>query len=428
MRLPIVAALLVAAARAAAQGAVTQEPAGPVATPEERGGPAPTKWGCTEASVDLPVFLPRARNGAPTPIPPAPLGEDLGELLLGLPFSHLKPHNLSLAPDQVAFAEHEFCTRDAELVCATATERERIVADVTRRIARISSNPTLSAVARAATVHVREDLAQGRIPLVFFNTALHNGPTAAVIRYRDPRGGRWVLGMAFANNFTSAREDALFLDGVFLQEMVHYDDVAFLPDPMRCYESNMEIRGHHAMILYWLSVASGHESTHPRILRALSAGLDVNSSRATWYRYLNQVEKTDFRIEDQLVSLEFHTLPSLSTERGEDQRFLGQLADVVSSALTKATHVRRYVRTLPADSINSDARVMSAVARIVPRVMLRYEHVRGDLRDTDGLTRGIAMASQIRAIRLSLDALGSAMGALAADPDFRRKSDLVGVD
>ena len=71
---------------------------------------------------------------------------------------------------------------------------------------------------------------------------------------------------------------------------------------------------------------------------------------------------------------------------------------------------------------------MSAVARIVPRVILRYEHVRSDLRDTDGLTRGIAMASQIRAIRLSLDALGSAMGALAADPDFRRKSDLVGVD
>jgi hypothetical protein len=232
--------------------------------------------------------------------------------------------------------------------------------------------------------------------------------------------------MAFARDFAGAHDDVAFLDGVLLQEMVHYDDVSFLPDPMRCYESNMEIRGHYAMILYWKDLPPGSETAHPRIRLAITAGLTATSSRSAWYRYLNQVERTDFRVQDRLVSLEYHTLPALSSERTEDQRFLGQLSEIVSGALARAANLRRNVARLPSDSINADARVISAVASLVPRVMLRYEHMRSDLREPDGGTRGQTMTTQISAIRLSLDALSSLMGILASDPDFQRKSDFAG--
>jgi hypothetical protein len=54
------------------------------------------------------------------------------------------------------------------------------------------------------------------------------------------------LAIAFARDFISSAENGLFLDGVIVQEIVHYDDLSFLPDPLRCYQSNIEIRGHHA--------------------------------------------------------------------------------------------------------------------------------------------------------------------------------------
>jgi hypothetical protein len=209
---------------------------------------------------------------------------------------------------------------------------------------------------------------------------------------------------------------------------VHYDDLTFLPDPLRCYESNIEIRGHHAMIQYWIRQRRDGVKLHPRIGLVMRAGLDATSRRAKWYRYLNQVEKTDFVVEDELVSLEFHSLAALGSDRAEDHRYLDEVARVVNSAVDKATYVRSYVANLSPDTINANARVISAVSRLAPRLLRRYDRSRGDLKELDGTTRRLTMSPAVTDIRQSLAALNRLKGVLAANPDFRRKSEFVGPD
>ena len=158
----------------------------------------------------------------------------------------------------------------------------------------------------------------------------------------------------------------------------------------------------------------------------LRAGLGAASRRAKWYTYLNRVERTDFVVEDELVSLEFKSLSSLTTDREDDQRFLGKIAKVVSSALGKATYTRSHVASLSPDSINANARVISAVSRLVPRIIERYDRVRGDIKETDGTTRRVTMSAELAGIQRSMAVLERLIGVLAADPDFRRKSEFVG--
>lgn len=370
--------------------------------------------GCQEGGAGLPTRLPPGV----TRIPPKELGDNIADLKLGLSFSRLQSQSVLLNVDQVAGAERELCAREGDLVCPGNTERTRLLNDLAVRAERIIANASLSALSRAAALHVRDDLAQRRLPIVSFTTAMRNGPTAAVVRYVDTRTGKWIVGMAFARDFGAVDEDPLFLDGVLVQEMVHYDDVSFLPGPIRCYESNVEIRGHHAMIAYWKSVRTGPATSHPRIRQALNANLGVSSSRSRWYRYLNQIERTDYRIEDALVSMELRVLPTLSTDAAEDHRFLGEMSKIVSTAVTKAHGLRRNVALLSSDSINGDARVITAVARLAPRVMRHYEQVRDTLPDVSGALRVRTVAPQLQSIRASLAVLGSLMGQLAVNADF----------
>jgi hypothetical protein len=152
-----------------------------------------TTWGCTEASVDLLARPARSAGGTRTPIPPAALDEDITDLRLGVPFPHVKPHNLTLASAQVPAVERSFCAQDGELQCPGMAEREKLVAEVAKRAARIAQHSSLSAVARAAVLHVQDDLGQGRLPMVQFTTLMKDGPTAAAIRSRhrplDPGHG-----------------------------------------------------------------------------------------------------------------------------------------------------------------------------------------------------------------------------------------------
>ena len=325
----------------------------------------PPVWGCTSESVDLAARAP----GAIAAIPPAPLGLRIGDLRLGRAFPRGSPHNISLAPDEVTGAERMFCSRDESLICPGGDERERLATDLARRSARIVSQPAATAAQAAAAEHVSDDLRLHRMPIVVFNSAMKYGPTAGVLRFRDERSRRWILGIALARDFVTAHENDLFLDGVLVQEMVHYDDLAYLPDPMRCFESNLEIRGHYAMMEFWKGHRHDTPSRHPRIQLALHASLDSASSRSTWYGYLNRVEKTDFRVEDELVSLEFHALPALGAERREDERFLGEIARIVAATVGKANYVHRNVAALSGDSIDVNARTISAVSRLVPRLL-----------------------------------------------------------
>lgn len=381
----------------------------------------PMAWGC---SGDATAVSPAARRDG-VRIPPSPLKQDISDLRIGRPFPAVAPHNLPILPGQLAGVEQEFCKRDAELLCPTGADRERIVGDVLQRTARIAANAGAASTERAAAQHVNDDLRHNRIPVVQFNTGMRNGPTAAILRYQDSRTRKWVLGIAFAKDFVSAGENSLFLDGVMVQEMVHYDDLSFLPDPLRCYESNIEIRGHYAMIRYWTQQRHDTVKAHPRISLVMRAGLDAASSRAKWYRYLNQVEKTDFLVEDELVSLEFQSIPALSSER-DDTRFLAELTQLVSSAISKASYVRSHAAILSADSINANARVISAVSRLMPRVVARYERSRGEIKESDGSTRLATLHARVADIRRSLATLDGLMGMLAANPDFRQKSDFVG--
>jgi hypothetical protein len=182
------------------------------------------------------------------------------------------------------------------------------------------------------------------------------------------------------------------------------------------------------MMRYWSKQEPVGLNAHPRIALAAHSGLGAKSSRAQWYRYLNQVEKTDFLVEDQLVSLEFCALPALSSDRSDDIRFLGAISTIVTSALQRATDVRTHVTRLSSDSINGSARVISAVSRLVPRVLGHYERARIALKESDGTARVAAMQPRLGDIRRSLQVLNTIISSLAADPDFRRKSEFVGPD
>lgn len=386
----------------------------------------PMAWGCSGDVTAVSSAAHHAGAHSRTPIPPSPLKQDVSDLRIGRPFPPVAPHNLPVLPEQLDGVEQEFCKRDAELVCPSGADRERIVGDILRRTARIAANAAAASTERAAAQHVNDGLRHNRIPIVQFNTGMRNGPTAGILRYLDSKTRKWVLGIAFAKDFVSAGENSLFLDGVMVQEMVHYDDLSFLPDPLRCYESNVEIRGHYAMIRYWTQQRRDSVRVHPRISLVMRAGLDAGSSRSKWYHYLNQVEKTDFLVEDELVSLEFQSIPALTGEQTDDQRFLAELARIVSSAISKATYVRSHAAVLSADTINANARVISAVSRLLPRVVSRFEHSRGELKESDRSVRATTVAARLADIRRSLAALDGLMGMLAANPDFRKKSDFVG--
>jgi len=56
-----------------------------------------------------------------TPIPPAPLHQDLSDLKIGRSFPTGQEHNFSVLPDQLTSIEQEFCKRDAELFCPHRT-------------------------------------------------------------------------------------------------------------------------------------------------------------------------------------------------------------------------------------------------------------------------------------------------------------------
>jgi len=440
-RIVAVIALVLSAAGAATASLRRQEPA----PPEHAGGAAPAffesgeteeggvvrepmAWGCS-ADVSAVASGPhRERTATSTPIPPPPLRQDVSDLKIGRAFPAVGEHNLAILPGQLAGVEQEFCRRDDELLCPSGAERARLVADVLQRTVRIASRSAAGSAERKAAERVGSELRGGRLPVIQFNTGMRNGPTAGIIRFQDARTGKWILGIAFAKDFLSAGENGLFLDGVMVQEMVHYDDLSFLPDPLRCYESNIEIRGHYAMIRYWMKQHQTGATVHPRISMVMRAGLDAGSRRAKWYRYLNQVEKTDFVIEDELVSLEFQSLAALTLDRADDQRFVGELTKIVGLALGKAAYVQSHVASLSSDTINANARVISAVSRLMPRVLKRYDRARGDIREPDGSTRRAAMSADVAEIHRSLAALGRLIGVLAADPDFRRKSEFVGPD
>ncbi len=383
-------------------------------------------WGC---SGDVTAVAPTSHDHAAsrTPIPPAPLRQDIADLRLGHPFPAVAEHNLPILPEELAGVEQEFCKRDADLICPSGAERDRIVGAVLERTSRIASRAAAGSVERRAAQRVTDELRHNRIPVIQFNTTIRSGPTAGILRFQNLRTRKWILGIAFAKDFVSAGENSLFLDGVLVQEMVHYDDLSFLPDPLRCYESNIEIRGHDAMIRYWKQQPStAGAAPHPRIALVMRTALDSASRRSTWYRYLNQVEKTDFLVEDELVSLEFQSIPALGATRADVNRFLSELTRIVSTALSKASYVRSHAASLPADSINASARVISAVSRLMPRVMTHYQRARGALRETDGSTRLVTMRSTVGDIQRSLAVLDKLMDVLAADPDFRKKSDFVG--
>ncbi|MEP6494465.1 MAG: hypothetical protein ABJF01_17405 [bacterium] len=387
----------------------------------------PMAWGCS-ADVSAVASTLRDHAATLTPIPPPALNQDVAELKIGRAFPVMAPHNLAILPEQLANVEQEFCKRDDELLCPSGAERARLVADILQRTARIASRSAVGSSERKAAERVGDELRHGRLPVIQFNTSMRSGPTAGIIRFQDARTSKWILGIAFAKDFLAAGENSLFLDGVIVQEMVHYDDLSFLPDPLRCYESNIEIRGHYAMIRYWMQQRRDNVKLHPRIGMVMRAGLDASSRRAKWYRYLNQVEKTDFLIEDELVSLEFQSLAALTLDRADDQRFVGELTKIVGLALSKATYVRSHVARLSSDTINANARVISAVSRLMPRVLKRYDRARGDIKEADGTTRRAAMSAEVADIQRSLGALDKLIGVLAADPDFRRKSEFVGPD
>src|SRR5262249_32293637 len=110
------------------------------------------------------------------------------------------------------------------------------------------------------------------------------------------------------------------------------------------------------------------------------------------------------------------------------RRFLDELSRLVTTALAKAHDTRNKAAVLDADSINANARVIAAVSRILPRVLDNYDRVRRDLRDSIGTLRRAGTATETGNIRRSLAVLEALKGMLAANPDFRRKSDFVGPD
>src|SRR5262249_15804486 len=140
-----------------------------LAGPEDQ---KPGEWGCTEASLDRPTSLPAVTIAGMTPIPPRVLDEDLAELHMSQPFPRVKHHNLALAATDVAGAESEFCARDTEVMCADHASHDKLIADLTKRIARIAASTALTPAARTAVNHVRDDLARGALPVVWFRESM----------------------------------------------------------------------------------------------------------------------------------------------------------------------------------------------------------------------------------------------------------------
>lgn len=360
-------------------------------------------------------------------IPPPALAQSIAELRLGQAFALSATHRATIAPEQLIATERGFCRRDPDLLCLSPAERAHITGDLLARLARIEGGTRAGSPEHRGAVDVRAALHAGKLPLLSLATGFHYGPTAAVVRYRDEASGRWVLGLALARDFSAAVEDPLLLDGILVQELTHYDDLAALPAPIRCYDSNIEIRGHDAMIRFWARHRS-EGRVAPRIAAALRAQLDGSRTRGAWYRYLNQIERTDFLVEDELVSLESQALPALRVGVDDDRRFLRELSRIVALALDKARDTLTHVASLGSDSINANARVMAAVSRLVPRVLENYERVRGNPRDADATARRGVTSTAVADIRRSLTVLEAFKELLVTNPDFRKKSDFVGPD